>query len=140
MKKYEIDNGATLFDINGEMLLQTAGDETIDTVHWIKAFPCNGWSISTTKRGRKIIRLSKGNHKICTIFSGNGDRSWNNWEEYQKMLAHSAVIDNVLSMAFKDSNGGGCWIEVHIFPNELQDDLTERPMLGTLSTDLADAI
>jgi len=94
---------------------------------------CGGYTKGTTAKGRQIIRLRAGNSHLLVVNRSSGDRGWNGWDHFKKLLETTTIADKGFSFAVPTSNGGGCWCECHCylvdeFPCEYTH--TGRPLLN----------
>jgi hypothetical protein len=69
-----------------------------------------GFTIRTARSGRLLVCVEKGESHRLICRSGDGDRTWNNWEERMPM------DENAYGIARRETNGGGSWVELLIVP------------------------
>lgn len=74
--------------------------------------PCHAYEF-TTKKGRKAIRIIEGDTHTYYLRHGEGDTSWDGWYERRPVNA-------MFARATRESNGGGCWLEVVIMEKGVQ--------------------
>lgn len=135
MKIYKLENGNTLFDINKAVLLELPVKYED---RWIQRFECGGFKLGGTKKGRPIIRVLEGFGHVLTLMRFDGDRAWGGYDDFEAELGHSMTAG--YSTAVADSNGGGCWIEVHIYPADIERDFYGRPTLTNFSEELVHSL
>jgi len=151
MKEYQLNNGEKLIDVNGQLLiLIPKGLKPNKNLNFAQSatdiYKCKSFFFETTKNNRTMIKLTKGKGYLLTIGVFSGDRNWNNHASFCCDLAYtdSAKKDEAFTMAVKNSNGGGCWIEVCVakFSMWNKKSSSNRPDLNRmgLSPDIANAL
>jgi hypothetical protein len=133
MKEFKLENGQWLLDMNGWWLVLSPFKMECDTL-----LTCGGWKLRQTAKKRDMVEILPGEGYVCCFSSQSGDRTWGGFEEYMNQLLNHPQQEKIFSMVAPNSRGGGCWLELNVYPVEFKPGLYNRPELEGFKVDLID--
>ena len=112
VKEIVLPNGGLILDGFSHLIVFTPEfvsymkENKAPVTHYLNNFFCKAEKF-ITKKGRNAIKIDLGISHTIKIKYGSGDKSWGNWDKRK-------LVNAFYAEAVRNSNGGGCWVEVII--------------------------